>query len=300
MNPLFDRLAGRDVDVAQVKILAAPAVIMSSPPELEHNEQFVALTKIFGRAGIPVPEIVASHKDHGWYLMTDLGSGDLESAYTTSQHDAALKAAIDTLLQIQQIEDPAIPLYSTSRFTDELAIFSEWFLDRRLQKAVPAAIEAPFQALVNNTRNQAQCCVHRDYHCRNLLYNDGQLGIVDFQDALVGPLSYDLASLLYDCYHKFSNQDVVRWRDYYLSQAPSQLDPISFSRDLEFSAVQRQLKAVGIFSRLDLRDRKPSHLPYIEPVLRQTHDLCMKHAALEPLAEWLGDVVLMATGSISR
>ena len=161
-------------------------------------------------------------------------------------------------------------------------------------------MEAPFQALVNNTRNQAQCCVHRDYHCRNLLYNDGQLGIVDFQDALVGPLSYDLATLLYDCYHKFSNQDVVRWRDYYLSQAPSQLDPISFSKDLEFSAVQRQLKAVGIFSRLDLRDGKPSHLPYIEPVLRQTHDLCMKHAALEPLAEWLGDVVLKASESISR
>ena len=135
---------------------------------------------------------------------------------------------------------------------------------------------------------QPQCCVHRDYHCRNLLFADsGAFGVVDFQDALLGPVSYDLASLLHDCYSTFSETEISRWRKPYLSLAPLTLDPDAFAQDLDWSAVQRQLKAIGIFARLNSRDGKPSHLPYIEPVLARLTDICRKYPELSPLGNWL-------------
>jgi aminoglycoside/choline kinase family phosphotransferase len=264
-----------------------PLVLMTSPPQKENNEQFVTLASILLDSGIPVPEIQASSVEKGWYLMTDLGRRDLESSYGTPTQDQALEAAISTLVDLQKIEDPAIPIYRPQRFADELVIFSDWFVDRHLQQRLPDALEPVFEALVERTGAQQQCCVHRDYHCRNLLFNGGNLGVVDFQDALIGPVSYDLASLLHDCYHFFSADEIARWRDVYLARSTFAIEPASFAIDLDFSAVQRQLKAVGIFARLHLRDDKSSHLPFIPPVLTHIAELCAKHPPLKPLAEWL-------------
>jgi aminoglycoside/choline kinase family phosphotransferase len=264
-------------------------VLMISPPEKEQNEQFERLSILFSEAGIPVPVILAAERSAGWYLMTDLGRRELADAYGTPDERAGLEAALHTLIELQDVSDPVVPPYATDRFRDELGIFSEWFVGGFLEISLPERLEPVFGHLVERMAGQHQCCVHRDYHCRNLLFDPetGALGVVDFQDALMGPVSYDLASLLHDCYHRFSEQDVTYWRDWYLSRSPLALDPARFTVDLTMTAVQRQLKAVGIFTRLKLRDGKTTHLGHILPVLESLGFLSRSVASLAPLADWL-------------
>ena len=264
---------------------------MVSPPDKEQNEQFVRLARVFAEAGVPVPEVLASEALEGWYILTDLGAEDLEAAYAGVARDAALSAAIETLIQLQNVRDPAIAPYTAERFSAELDIFADWFVDRTLGQQVPDEVRAVFQILVNRAGEQHQCCVHRDYHCRNLLFtgNDGggAIGVVDFQDALIGPVSYDLASLLHDCYYEFSPVEIARWTAHFLATSKLQLDPSAFAVDVDYMAVQRQLKAVGIFTRLKLRDSKSTHLTYITPVLDRVRLLAQSHAELAPLGDWL-------------
>ena len=197
-------------------------VLMVSPPDREQNDQFERLARVFGRAGLPVPEILAAQRGSGWYLMTDVGRRELGEAYGTPSEQPGLEAALQALMTLQRVDDPAIPPYTGDRLRDELAIFTEWFADGLMGMALPASVTAVFEALVGGMVSQPQCCVHRDYHCRNLLFDPGTgtLGIVDFQDALLGPVSYDPASLLYDCYHRFREADVDRWLDWYLERTP--------------------------------------------------------------------------------
>jgi hypothetical protein len=261
-------------------------VVMRSPPEKENNEQFVRLAEVFADHGIGVPEIIAKAPDAGYFLLSDLGRRQFRDVYESADQDPALAAGINTLIDIQSISHPAVPNYEAQRFRDELHIFRQWFVEGWLVEDFPAdELDDVFEQLVTNTQDQLQCCVHRDFHCRNLLYSpdDGRVGVVDFQDALVGPVSYDLASLLRDCYYRFSESQIARWRDYYLQHTPFKLEHETFAVQLDLTAVQRQLKAVGIFARLQLRDDKPSHLPYIAPVLSQLEALADHHPVLAPL-----------------
>jgi aminoglycoside/choline kinase family phosphotransferase len=221
--------------------------------------------------------------------MNDLGRRELGDAYGGPFEQAGLEAALGALITLQSVEDAAIPPYTGGRLRDELGIFSDWFADGLMETSLPAAIEPVFQHLVERMVRQQQCCVHRDYHCRNLLFDPdtGRLGIVDFQDALVGPVSYDLASLLHDCYHRFSDEDVARWLGWYLNRTPLELEPGTFATDVAMTAVQRQLKAVGIFARLMLRDGRTTHLKHILPVLESLTDLSHREPELAPLAVWL-------------
>ncbi len=267
-------------------------VVMSSPPDKESNERFCALAGVFSAAGVPVPEVIDRDEEAGFYLLTDLGPRDLEHAYAEGQAEAAVTAAINQLLRLQTVQDPQVAPYAVQRFEDELGIFTEWFLGHMLGKSLPAELEPTFAALVERTQLQPQCCVHRDYHCRNLLFDrSGSFGIVDFQDALVGPFAYDLASLIRDCYHEFPESDVRRFSTLYLAERERRTgdayDPSTFAADLDFCAVQRQLKAIGIFARLKLRDGKPTHLRYISPLLERLARLCRTYPGLATLGAYL-------------
>ncbi len=266
------------------------AVLMISPPDKEQNDQFETLAGVFGTAGIPVPEVLARDRERGFYLLSDLGERELAESYDTAAETQALTRALEVLLDLQTVVDPTIPPYTAERFRDELGIFEEWFVRKLLGLELPTQVHGSFTALVDRTRTQLQCCVHRDYHSRNLLYDPdtGQFGVVDFQDALHGPVSYDLASLLHDCYHRFPEATVSHWRNWYLEHKPRDIDAAAFHRDLDYAAIQRQLKAVGIFSRLKLRDGKATHLQHILPTLEQTRALLERQDDLAPLADWLG------------
>jgi N-acetylmuramate 1-kinase len=266
---------------------AASCVAMCAPPDRENNAQFVALSACFARAGIGVPVIHARDDDRGFFLMTDLGRRHLIDVYDTPARAMALAMALDTLVRIQRLRDDCIPPYTPERFSDELGLFREWFVRRwlgaRVDDTVLAAVN---EALLAEIATQPTCCVHRDFHCRNLLLrDDGSIGVVDFQDALVGPAAYDLASLLRDCYYRFDEAEIARWREAYLERTELGLDRERFPRQLDFTAVQRQLKAIGIFARLELRDGKCSHLPHILPVLEHVRDVAQRYPQLTPLAD---------------
>ena len=264
-------------------------VLMQSPPQLENNQQFQRLAEVFARHGVGVPQIHARDGAAGLFLLSDLGSRHLEDVYADGEAAGVLPRVLETLHRIQTVYDPAVPDYTEQRFRDELGIFTEWFVQALLEQPFPAdRLGACFEQLIENTRQQVRCCVHRDFHCRNLLVTDtGAVGVVDFQDALMGPAAYDLASLLRDCYHRFPEAEVARWRNAYLAGTALPLDPAAFPRQLDLTAVQRQLKAVGIFARLHLRDGRDTHLPSIEPVLRQLVDLCAAYPELRELCDFL-------------
>ena len=256
---------------------------MSSPPNLERNDAFTQLATIFITAGVPVPKILAEETHQGWFLLTDLGTTHFEDIYGTPSQDAALTCAFDLLVTFSQIQHPAIPNYTEPRFLDELGIFDEWFVHNYLGE--PLTPGACHDELMAKIVVQPKACVHLDYHCRNLLYENRKLGIVDFQDARHGPILYDPASLLRDCYYQFPIETIDKWLGYYATKHPllHGIAHHTLRLWLDYTALQRQLKAVGIFARLHLRDNKSTHLTYIAPVLTEMHKLCQNYDELKPL-----------------
>ncbi|MEZ5552669.1 MAG: phosphotransferase [Pseudomonadales bacterium] len=280
--------ADQDAGAAQ----ASGRVLMVSPPEKENNAQFKALIPVFLQAGVRVPALSASRDESGWFLLEDLGDRDLQHAYAGVERAPAIQAALATLARIQTIRDPLLAPYTRSRFRDELGIFREWFLQRLLQIRLPRQLEATMDVLAAQPSTQPQCCVHRDYHCRNLLYSStGEFGVVDFQDALIGPSAYDLASLLHDCYFHFDSEEIDYWREHFRASFAPELSTALLQRNVEFCAVQRQLKAIGIFTRLHLSRTISSHLTHILPVLERLPGLCAHHAELESLGRWLAELL---------
>jgi N-acetylmuramate 1-kinase len=278
--------------VAEQPTPACSVVVMSSPPALENNGQFVALAGLFAAHDIGVPRLLAADETRGFFLMSDLGDTHFADVYGHPGPEAVLPAALGTLIRLQQIDDPRVPPYTRSRFVDELGLYAQWFLAGLLDAAPPPALAEVFEQLVEATQAQPSCCVHRDFHSRNLLLTaDGTVGVVDFQDALVGPVTYDLASLLRDCYYTFPESEVARWRDRYLALTPLPVNRATFARDFDLTALQRQLKAVGIFARLHLRDGRDSHLRHIVPVLERIRDLAASYPQLAALAKHVAAVL---------
>ncbi len=283
-----------------------PLVLMDSPPAKEQNPQFVAVAAAFAAQGIRVPSLLAHNIPEGWLLLTDLGQTHFIDAYKDGNEAQCLQAALVTLQRIGSVKDPIIPNYTAQRLSDELDIFVDWLVRDACDVALPDKLfEDTRKLLLANAANQPQVCVHRDFHCKNLLWDRNAqrnirrdvrrnvqkntqtegasadpVGVLDFQDALIGPAGYDLASLLHDCYWKFSDPVI----DTVVSGLPD-----TNRRAVDLLAVQRQLKAVGIFARLASRDSKTSHLPHIEPVLGNLVDLCQRYEELKPLSGWLTD-----------
>ena len=272
-------------------------IVMDAPPDTENNHQFVALSDCFRRAGVCVPEVVASNLEQGFLLVEDFGNRLLEQAYGLGHDDEVLGLAIAMLVRIQGVSESIIPNYTVDRLAAELGIFRKWVLQELIGVATPF-FDDIIDFLVHACNAQPKVTIHRDFHCRNLLIKlDGSLGAVDFQDALVGPISYDLASILYDCYHQFSDKTVATAITRYLQLAReagvySDDKDEGFTRALEITAVQRQLKAVGIFSRLKLQQGRASHLEHIVPVMVRTCELMTKHQELVACAQWLTSTAL--------
>lgn len=267
---------------------ARSTVVMASPPELERNDAFVAMHRLFSGARLPVPEIIAMDTESGYFLLSDLGERHLEDAYGGPDERRALEQAIANLVRIQDVEAPAVATYEESRLRDELGIFSEWFLGSWLGEAPEPGARSAFEALIDNALSQPQCLIHRDYHCRNLLLDGGgRLGLVDFQDALIGPATYDLACLLWDCYHTFEEGPLRHWQERYRVQSRFDFTTEALARALDLTGLQRQFKAVGIFARLWLRDGKASHLGHIAPVLAAMRRIAGGYAETRHLSAWL-------------
>ena len=276
-------------------------VAMDAPPDKEDCRPFVRVAALFAAAGVHVPAIHAQDLAQGFLLLEDLGGETmLERLGAGADPRPLYAAATDALVRLQAASRPGeLPEYDRALLARELDLFPDWYVARELRHALTdgerAAMRAAFDALLANNLAQPRVYVHRDYHSRNLMCSDPAPGIVDFQDAVHGPITYDLVSLLRDAYVAWEEEQVLDWAVRYWEKArkaglPVRADFGEFYRDFEWMGAQRQLKVIGIFARLFHRDGKARYLAdiprvrgYLLPTLRRYRELAPLAKLIEAL-----------------
>ena len=276
-------------------------IVMDAPPDRENIRPFIKVADILKTSKINVPDIYHQNINDGFLVLEDFGSQSYLDKLQTGNADRLYGEALATLLKLQQNTDINaidLPRYDETLLRRELAIFSDWFIDQRLDLPMPDKLWTQVcDILVNSALSQPLTCVHRDYHSRNLmvLEND-QPGVIDFQDAVIGPITYDLVSLLRDCYIAWPQEKVNQWVNQYhetLKEAGIiNCDITTFTRWFDLMGMQRHLKAIGIFSRLDIRDGKTGYLKDIPRTLNYVLEQTRKYPELNELGEFLQQNVL--------
>lgn len=276
-------------------------VVMDAPPEKETTEPFIKIAALLKNADLHVPEIYHKNQEQGFLLLEDLGSTSYLDRLKIENAETLYAAAIDSLFNLQSrvaIENCQLPHYDQALLSRELAICYEWFLEKLLGIVLPVSIRQAIDGfLIDSALQQPKVCVHRDFHSRNLMYLDKlSPGVIDFQDAVIGPITYDLVSLLRDCYIRWPESLVMAWvAQYHQSLVQADLltvDFAQFKRWFDLMGLQRHLKAVGIFSRLHLRDNKSTYLADIPLTMGYITEVCSVYPELQPLSHFLQQEVL--------
>ncbi|GMV02478.1 MAG: phosphotransferase [Burkholderiaceae bacterium] len=282
---------------------SAPSLIaMDAPPPMEDCRPFVHAARIFAGAGVSVPAVRAADLERGFLLLDDFGSTTYLSLTGTGEADALYRDALDALLALQAASRPGVfPDYDRTLLERELHLFPDWYLARHRgitpDPAMRATLATAFERLLANNLAQGRVYVHRDYHSRNLMVLEGDAspGILDFQDAVCGPVSYDLVSLLRDAYVAWPEERQLDWAARYWEGARRRALPVPaafdvFYRDLEWMGLQRHLKVLGIFARLYHRDGKDRYLADMPLVLDHALRCARRHGEFDALARLIEDV----------
>ena len=281
-----------------------PVLAVDAPPATEDSRQFIALATYLGTHGLGTPKVIAADIDQGFLLVEDFGDQLLYNALTPANANQLYGLALDNLKKLHQcLNQPGlVPLYDRALLRRELEIFSEWFvqamLGYKLSGDETQMLEQVFTQLEDNALHQPQVLVHRDYHSRNLILRpDGKLGVIDFQGALRGAITYDLVSLLRDCYKRWPEPQVQTWALGYRQQAINEhlipeISEQTFMRWFDWMGLQRHIKVLGIFARLLLRDGKPGYLKDLPLVIRYTLEVAEQHQELIPFANWFKEKLL--------
>jgi aminoglycoside/choline kinase family phosphotransferase len=272
-------------------------IVMDAPPEREDVRPWLQVQQLFRNAGAHVPEVLAQDLARGFLLISDLGSTTYLAAFDPGNVDTLYRAAIDTLIDIQGASRSGIlPVYDKALLKRELDLFPDWYIG----KHVPIAfgneqrntLEGVFAKILAVNLGEPSVFVHRDYHSRNLMHTGAAPGVIDFQDAVYGPLSYDLASLFKDAYVEWAEERTLDWLARYWEKAkkaglPVRADFGEFFRDYEWMGVQRHVKVLGIFARLFHRDGKDGYLKDMPLVAKYLRAACMRYSELFPLLRLL-------------
>jgi len=284
-------------------------IAMDAPPDKEDSHSFVALAEHWRRHGIRVPEIIQTDLHSGFLLLEDFGDRVLLPALNPAAPNPEsgrryYGQAIADLLAIQAVPDaPDYPLppYDEALLQTEMALFRDWLLEKKLGLSLSGSeqslLDEVFNLLAKQALGQERVPVHRDYHSRNLMIlGDDTLGILDFQDAVKGPVTYDLVSLLKDCYIQWPREQVEQWaHEYFDAASARQLVRVEWSdfiRDFDWMGVQRHLKAAGIFARLALRDGKSGYLQDIPRTVNYILDACDRYARLNEFGQFIRSRVI--------
>ncbi|MCW8194456.1 phosphotransferase [Proteobacteria bacterium 005FR1] len=276
-----------------------------APPESEDSKTFVALAEFLLGQGINAPRIHAVDYGRGFLLIENLGDrlylGDLNEGSVEALYGEALM----TLLRLQQSPAPEsrLPPYSREKLLQEMDLFPEWFITRLLGYELNASerllIKQTFDTLAGSALEQPECFVHRDYHSRNLVHRQfGPPGVIDFQDAVWGPFTYDLVSLLRDCYVRWPQERVKRWALAYATMAqevgiaPPEISAEQFMRWFDLMGLQRHIKVLGIFSRLALRDDKRRYLEDLPLVMRYVVEVLEEYPQFGRFTDWFKEQLL--------
>ncbi|HAD64995.1 MAG TPA: aminoglycoside phosphotransferase [Alcanivorax sp.] len=245
-------------------------VAMDAPPEQEDCRPFVDVAGRLARAGVAVPEILHQDLEQGFLLLTDMGRETWLTALDGGNADAWFDAALETLITQQRFADTrGLPEYDRALLRRELDLFPHWYLGEHrgldLEGDTAGRLDAVFETLIESALAQPRVFVHRDFMPRNLMVSDPNPGVIDFQDAVAGPISYDLISLFKDAFLSWPEARVLEWlRDYHRRAAAAGLPvPAAFDdllRWCDLMGAQRHLKVIGIFARIRHRDGKPKYL----------------------------------------
>lgn len=277
-------------------------IVMDAPPAVEDCRPWLHVQQLFSTAGAHVPTVLAQDIERGFLLLSDLGNTTYLSRLTVDTAPAMYGDAITALIKIQQASRPGVlPDYDHTLLKRELDLFPDWYLARHhqltLTDALRAELDTVFERILAVNLAEPRVFVHRDYHSRNLMHMNSATnpGIIDFQDAVYGPISYDLASLFKDAYITWDEEATLDWLVRYWDQArkaglPVDKDFAVFHRNYEWMGLQRHLKVLGIFARLYHRDGKDGYLndlPVVEQYVRKT---CERYAGLNPILRLLDQV----------
>ena len=244
-------------------------IVMDSPPALEDVRPWLRMHAVLAAGGVRVPRVLARDEEAGFVLMEDLGGRTWLQAVDEVDPDVAFDAAVEQLLRLQALPPPpALPAYDRALLQRELDLFGEWYLGRHLGVELDAderaGLERVHGVLIGSALAQPQVFVHRDFMPRNLMPVEDGLAVLDFQDAVRGPVAYDPVSLVRDAFHSWEPERVRDWLARYHARARAAGVPVPelprFLRDVDLMGVQRHLKVLGIFARLNYRDGKPRYL----------------------------------------
>ena len=278
-------------------------IVMDAPPDKEDTGPFVGIARQFLGLGLHVPEILAQNETEGFLLLSDLGTQDYLSTLNKDTADNLYADAIQAIIKLQACPIPCaypFPAYDRDLLLTEMGLFTEWYLGRHLKIDISqqwqSMFDKLFQLLADSALQQPQVCVHRDYHSRNLMVlSEKNPGVIDFQDAVIGAVTYDLVSLLRDCYIAWPQHQVENWVQYYQRHAEcagiiEKVSEDEFMRWFDLMGVQRHLKATGIFARLNYRDGKDGYLKDIPRTMGYIKHVASQYAVLAEFAEFINEL----------
>jgi aminoglycoside/choline kinase family phosphotransferase len=285
----------------RIKAPQGQFIVMDAPPPQEKVEPFVRIADLLARSQVNVPTIFRQNLSDGFLLLEDFGSQCFLDQLNENTAAGLYQSAFDSLFKLQANTpqlDSGLPAYDEPLLKRELAIFDDWFLEQSLDITMPEPLRSSLHGiLIASALEQPTTCVHRDYHSRNLMVLDADSpGVIDFQDAVIGPVTYDLASLLRDCYIAWPTSQVEQWMTHYyqrlLQAGLIDCDLPRFKRWFDLMGMQRHLKAIGIFSRLHLRDNKSGYLKDIPRTLNYVTAVCAAYPELADFGRFLHEQVL--------
>lgn len=278
-------------------------IAVDAPPERENAGHFVALANALRERGVPSPRVYASDVSLGFLLLEDFGDRLLLSALTPATVSGHYRAAMDLLMEWQRVDrlPLTLPRYEPARLQTEMELFPTWLLTQHLRQPMNASTQQLFaevmQRLLANAAVQPVVLCHRDFHSRNLMLRNGESlpGVIDFQDAVWGPVTYDLVSLLRDCYIEWPDDAVRDWalqyRDRFVAggvvRGVAAIDDATWLRWFDWMGLQRHLKVLGIFARLYHRDGKSGYLPDLPLTLRYCIRVAERYDELAAFGRWL-------------
>ena len=273
-------------------------IVMDAPPQHEPLDAFIKIDLLLFEAGLHVPQILEQNIEDGFLLLSDLGHKTYLEALNDESANALYRDAIHALVQMQLASKPnVLPNYDQALLQRELDLFPEWYLKQHLQLELSAIqtaqMQQAFALIIENNLAQEKVFVHRDFHSRNLMVTaQNNPGVLDFQDAVYGPITYDAASLWRDAYIAWPEEKVIDWVIQFWEEGrksglPMPSDFGRFYRDFEWMGLQRHLKVLGIFARLFHRDGKDGYLKDIPLVLDYAIATANRYIELKPLARIL-------------
>jgi hypothetical protein len=277
-------------------------IVMDAPPPQEDCRPFIKVAGMLAAAGVHVPRILAADIERGFLLLDDLGRQTWLDVLNADNADALFEQALQALVTFQKLPvDDLLPAYDDALLRRELQLFPDWYLQRHLGVELDAGQQALWRQvcdlLVDSALAQPRVLVHRDYMPRNLMLSEPNPGVLDFQDAVQGPVSYDVTSLFKDAFLSWPEDRVLGWLQRYWQLATAAgialpADFAAFHRASDLMGVQRHLKVIGIFARICHRDGKPKYLAdvprffaYIEAVLARRPELAVLGELLASLPQ---------------